>query len=194
MFIIISLALAADVSKHPCVIHLVEPSGCATDDHCLEVENTLPTRAVAPTVQGVCGVGRMAAVELDNDMQGILDPEHSTEEHPIIVPVLAPKGSAYPSTGWVTFPKMGPMVDGARKALNDFVVSAKVYDGTFAALYTLFIRPGRSVQVFDDDRNLDIEEHGMLGTCVKQEIHIGIHKKIQFGGSCSGPELAKSRR
>lgn len=192
--LIATLALAADIAKHPCVIHLVEPAGCAGDVYCVEVENTLDHLAVAPTIEGVCGVGKMAPVDLSGEMQGILDPQHSTEESPVILPVLAPQGSAYPSRGWLTFPKVGPMVDGVREALNDFTVSAKVYGGTFSDQFTFFVRPGRSVQVFDDDRNLDIDEHGYVGTCLKQKIEVGIHKKVQYGGSCSGPELAKSRR
>lgn len=194
IMLIASFALAADVSKNPCIVHLVEPAGCAGDVYCVEVENTLDHLAVAPTIEGVCGVGKMATMELGGTMQGVLDPQYSTDENPVFIPVLAPEGSAYPSRGWLTFPKVGPMIDGVRETLNDFQVSAKVYGGTFTKLFTFFIRPGRAVEVFDDDSALDIEEHGFLGTCVKQKIQVGVHKKIQFGGSCSGVELAKSRR
>lgn len=194
MIFLTSLALAADLGKSPCLINLVKPVSCAGDAHCVEVVNTLDRGFVVPTVQGVCGIGKMAPVDVEGEMQGILDPMYSTEERPIFLPGLAPEASGHPSRGWLTLPKWGPMVDGVRQALNDFVVSARVFDGSFTTLYDFFIRPGRRVQVFDDDPRLDIDEHGFLGTCRAQTIQVGVNDRIVYGGSCSGPELAKSRR
>ncbi len=188
MFLIVTVALAGDflatsddAAKMPCVIHTVQPKDCASDPTCVRIENDRREYAVAPSIAGYCKPGEMSVQDGLGTMQVILNPR-STQSNLRIVPVLAPKGSAFPSVGWTYLPA---------SVVN---VSAVAYSGSWSELTDLNVG-GKIVDVFDDDETLDIGDHKVAGTCKKQiGVTTGRNKVIEFGADCSPNELAKSNR
>lgn len=190
MLLAISLAFAGDFlessddfAKSPCVIHLVQPEGCASDARCVQVINRSSTMAIAPSLVGYCKSGQFEIADTSGTMQVILDPKRSRPGHPVVVPVLAPKGSGFPSQGWMYLPNT--VVD----------MAAVAYTGVWTELYPLEVAPSMWVNVFDDDPTLDVGDHIRVGTCRTQTgITMGRNKTIEFSSSCSAPQLAKSNR
>ncbi len=171
--LLMSLAFAADVTKLPCVLHLVKPAWCDTDMRCVSVTNHKKDIALAPIISGVCDVGTVSVNDARGDMQVVFDPERR-----IYVPVLAPANSPFPSSGWMYLPA----------GTNQ--VTAVAYGGAFAGLYPV---PGTPFRAFDDDPALDAEDHIVLGRCRVQKIVAGTHRSVRLESSCSMPELAASR-
>ncbi len=175
------LATSDDAAKMPCVIHLAEPKDCATDPMCVRIENDRREYAVAPSIAGFCSPGEMSVQDGLATMQVILNPR-STQENLEIIPVLAPKGSAFPSVGWTYLPA---------SVVN---VSAVAYSGSWSERIGMPVN-GKWVNVFDDDKTVDIGDHRRAGVCsVQTNVTAGRNKLIQFGADCSPNELAKSNR
>lgn len=171
-----------DVGKMPCVIHLVQPQGCASDPMCVRVVNERRDLAVAPSIPGFCKQGEVAVQDSAGRMQVILDP---ASEFPRlkVIPVLAPKGSGQPNVGWMYLP--ATVVD----------VSAVAYGGSWSSLEAAPIAPGIHVNVFDDDDTLDVGDHTRLGVCSTQRgVTVVGNKTIEFSSSCSSAILAASNR
>lgn len=176
------LATSDDMAKAPCVIHLVQPEGCATDPSCVRIENKRTEFAVVPIIAGVCKAGTMITIDGAKVTQVIIDPK-STRGNLRAIPVLAPKGSGAPSMGWTYLP--ATVVD----------VSAVAYSGSWTEAIPFEIHPGLWVSVLDDDATLDIGDHMRVGVCKKQTgVMLGRNKTIEFSSSCTANELAKSNR
>lgn len=187
MFLIITVALAGDflatsddAAKMPCVIHLAEPKGCATDPMCVRVENDRREYAVAPSIASFCDSGEMSVQDASAKMQVILDPR-STQENLEIIPVLAPKGSGFPNIGWMYLPE------------NVVNVSAVAYSGSWSKKIDLDVR-GKVVGVFDDDKTVDIGDHRRAGVCSTQiNVTAGHNKSIGFSSTCTPELLARTK-
>lgn len=177
------LAKSDDMEKSPCVILTSPPANIGTDARIIKVTNMSDKVGIVPTIAGFCGPGKMEIADEYQVMQTILDPDRSTKGHPVVLPILAPAGTAYPNFGYIVAPAA------------TFHITGVAYSGVWTNLYEFEVQPGWWVDVFDDDPSLDIGDHMYMGTCAGyQEILVGVHDEIHFGGSCSGPELAKSRR
>lgn len=177
------LAKSDDMEKAPCVILMSPPANIGTDARVIKITNQSDKVGIVPSIAGFCGPGKAEIADEYQVMQTILDPDRSTKGHPVVLPILAPAGTAFPNFGYIVAPAA------------TFHITGVAYAGVWTSLYELQVQPGWWVDVFDDDPSLDIGDHMYMGVCANyQEILVGVHDEIHFGGACSPNELAKSRR